>query len=54
MYGTLLPGPDIGKRCAGIMRDVAAAGFENGIHTWDISAGKTVSPTPMRPGRNPK
>ncbi|GAB7129107.1 polysaccharide deacetylase family protein [Silvimonas sp. JCM 19000] len=35
MYGTLLPGPDIGKRCAGIMRDVAAAGFENGIHTWD-------------------
>ncbi|KAF0814270.1 putative 4-deoxy-4-formamido-L-arabinose-phosphoundecaprenol deformylase ArnD [Andreprevotia sp. IGB-42] len=35
MYGTLLPGPDIGKRCASIMRDVAAQGFENGIHTWD-------------------
>ena len=35
LYGTLLPGPDIGKRCANIMREVAAAGFENGIHTWD-------------------
>ncbi|MBB5189565.1 peptidoglycan/xylan/chitin deacetylase (PgdA/CDA1 family) [Silvimonas terrae] len=35
MYGTLLPGPDIGKRCAELMRSVAAAGFENGIHTWD-------------------
>ncbi|GGP24907.1 polysaccharide deacetylase family protein [Silvimonas amylolytica] len=35
MYGTLLPGPDIGKRCAELMRGVAAAGFENGIHTWD-------------------
>ncbi|WP_283148731.1 polysaccharide deacetylase family protein [Silvimonas soli] len=35
LYGTLLPGPDIGKRCAELMRGVAAAGFENGIHTWD-------------------
>ncbi|SMC25892.1 Peptidoglycan/xylan/chitin deacetylase, PgdA/CDA1 family [Andreprevotia lacus DSM 23236] len=35
MYGTLLPGPDIGKRCAATMREVAAQGFENGIHTWD-------------------
>ncbi|WP_035056809.1 polysaccharide deacetylase family protein [Andreprevotia chitinilytica] len=35
LYGTLLPGPDIGRRCAGIMREIAAQGFENGIHTWD-------------------
>lgn len=35
LYGTLLPGPHIGKRCASIMRDVAAAGHETGIHTYD-------------------
>ena len=35
MYGTLLPGPDIGKRCGDIMRQVRDAGFEVGIHTWD-------------------
>jgi peptidoglycan/xylan/chitin deacetylase (PgdA/CDA1 family) len=35
LYGTLLPGPDIGKRCAPILRDVRARGFEVGIHTWD-------------------
>jgi len=35
MYGTLLPGPDIGKRCANEMRSVKAAGHEVGIHTWD-------------------
>lgn len=35
LYGTLLPGPDIGKRCADVMRRVRDAGFEVGIHTWD-------------------
>ncbi|MSQ69775.1 MAG: 4-deoxy-4-formamido-L-arabinose-phosphoundecaprenol deformylase [Betaproteobacteria bacterium] len=35
LYGTLLPGPDIGRRCADIMRNVRDAGFETGIHTWD-------------------
>ena len=35
LYGTLLPGPDIGKRCAGILRRVRDEGFEVGIHTWD-------------------
>jgi len=35
MYGTLLPGPDIGKRCGDIMRQVRDAGFEVGIHCWD-------------------
>ncbi len=35
LYGTLLPGPDIGQRCANEMRATEAAGFECGIHTWD-------------------
>jgi undecaprenyl phosphate-alpha-L-ara4FN deformylase len=35
LYGTLLPGPDIGKRCADVMRQVRDDGFEVGIHTWD-------------------
>ena len=35
LYGTLLPGPDIGRRCADILRSVRDAGFETGIHTWD-------------------
>ncbi len=35
LYGTLLPGPDIGKRCAPILRRVRDQGFEVGIHTWD-------------------
>ena len=35
MYGTLLPGPDIGRRCQDILRRVRDAGFEVGIHTWD-------------------
>jgi undecaprenyl phosphate-alpha-L-ara4FN deformylase len=35
MYGVLLPGPDIGKRCADTMRSVKSAGHEVGIHTWD-------------------
>jgi peptidoglycan/xylan/chitin deacetylase (PgdA/CDA1 family) len=35
MYGVLLPGPDIGKRCAPLLRSVRAAGHEVGIHTWD-------------------
>jgi peptidoglycan/xylan/chitin deacetylase (PgdA/CDA1 family) len=35
MYGTLLPGPDIGRRCAPELRAVRDAGFEVGIHCWD-------------------
>ena len=35
MYGTLLPGPDIGKGGAKAMQQVRDAGFECGIHTWD-------------------
>ena len=35
LYGTLLPGPDIGRREAALLREVRRAGFEVGIHTWD-------------------
>ena len=35
LYGTLLPGPDIGRRAANVMRGVRDEGFEAGIHTWD-------------------
>jgi undecaprenyl phosphate-alpha-L-ara4FN deformylase len=35
LYGTLLPGPDIGKRCGDILRRTRDEGFEVGIHTWD-------------------
>jgi undecaprenyl phosphate-alpha-L-ara4FN deformylase len=35
LYGTLLPGPDIGRRAADVMRATRDAGFEVGIHAWD-------------------
>jgi peptidoglycan/xylan/chitin deacetylase (PgdA/CDA1 family) len=34
-YGTLLPGPDIGRRGADVMQATRDAGFEVGIHCWD-------------------
>jgi undecaprenyl phosphate-alpha-L-ara4FN deformylase len=35
LYGTLLPGPDIGRRCKAEMQAVREAGFELGVHCWD-------------------
>jgi undecaprenyl phosphate-alpha-L-ara4FN deformylase len=35
LYGTLLPGPDIGRSCANTLRGVRDAGFEVGIHSYD-------------------
>ena len=35
LYGTLLPGPDISRRCRALMRSVRDAGHEVGIHTFD-------------------
>jgi peptidoglycan/xylan/chitin deacetylase (PgdA/CDA1 family) len=35
LYGTLLPGPDIGRRGGDVMRLTAAAGHEVGIHCHD-------------------
>lgn len=38
LRGTLFPGPMIGKKCAPVMRDVACAGHEIGLHAWDHHA----------------
>lgn len=35
LYGTLLPGPHIGQRCAETMRSVHSAGHEVGVHCYD-------------------
>lgn len=35
LYGTLLPGPDIGRRAGDPMRQVRDAGFEVGVHCFD-------------------
>jgi peptidoglycan/xylan/chitin deacetylase (PgdA/CDA1 family) len=35
LYGVLLPGPRIGRRCRSFMQDIGARGFEVGVHTWD-------------------
>ncbi len=35
LYGTLLPGPHIGRRCRTHMRRIAERGFEVGVHTYD-------------------
>ncbi|MDM0114061.1 polysaccharide deacetylase family protein [Variovorax sp. J22R133] len=35
LYGTLLPGPDIGRRERQTLRSVRDAGFEVGVHCWD-------------------
>jgi peptidoglycan/xylan/chitin deacetylase (PgdA/CDA1 family) len=35
LYGVLLPGPHIGRRCRSQMQDIARRGFEVGVHTWD-------------------
>ncbi|MEN6543447.1 polysaccharide deacetylase family protein [Parvibaculum sp.] len=35
MNGVVLPGPMIAKKNAAILRSVADAGFETGIHCWD-------------------
>jgi peptidoglycan/xylan/chitin deacetylase (PgdA/CDA1 family) len=38
LYGSLLPAPSIGQRCAGILRKVRDDGFEVGLHGWDTLA----------------
>lgn len=35
LYGVLLPGPHIARRCGEIMREVGRRGFEVGVHTYD-------------------
>jgi peptidoglycan/xylan/chitin deacetylase (PgdA/CDA1 family) len=35
LYGTLLPGPDIGRRAGDVMRAVRDTGHETGVHSYD-------------------
>ena len=35
LYGTLLPGPDIGRNAGDVMRHVRDEGFDIGLHAWD-------------------
>lgn len=35
LYGTLLPGPDIGRNCEQELRAIQADGFEVGLHAYD-------------------
>ncbi len=35
LRGTIYPGPVIGKRCPGLIREAAANGHEIGLHAWD-------------------
>ena len=35
LYGTLLPGPDIGRRAGDVMRAVRDTGHETGVHCYD-------------------
>lgn len=56
LYGVVLPGPDIGARCAHVMRHARDEGFEIGIHCWDhvkwqdgaASAGEQWTKTQLR------
>ncbi|MBL8385681.1 MAG: 4-deoxy-4-formamido-L-arabinose-phosphoundecaprenol deformylase [Burkholderiales bacterium] len=52
LYGTVLPAPDIGARCAGLMRAAAAAGHETGIHAWDHVTWQDGVGTAERPAGN--
>ena len=38
LYGTLLPAPMIGRRCADLLRQVESEGHEVGLHAWDHRA----------------
>jgi undecaprenyl phosphate-alpha-L-ara4FN deformylase len=35
LYGTLLPAPEIGRRCRAALAAVQSAGHEVGLHAWD-------------------
>jgi undecaprenyl phosphate-alpha-L-ara4FN deformylase len=35
LYGVVLPGPHIGRRCRAQLEDIARRGFEVGVHTFD-------------------
>ena len=41
LRGTFWPGPTIGRKLAGVIRDTAQAGHEVGLHAWDHYAWQT-------------
>lgn len=43
LYGTLLPAPDVGRRCADILRGVREAGFDTGVLAWDRAEWQSQS-----------
>lgn len=43
LYGTVLPAPDIGRRCADILRGVRDAGFGIGMLGWDGAAWQRMA-----------
>jgi peptidoglycan/xylan/chitin deacetylase (PgdA/CDA1 family) len=45
LCGTLLPRPDIGRRCGELMRRVRAQGFGVGIHAWDAASWQRTAAT---------
>ena len=46
LYGTLLPAPDVGRRCADILRGVREAGFDTGVDTAVAAAIASVRSEP--------
>lgn len=44
-YGTLLPAPDLGRRCADILRGVRDAGFDAGVLGWDAAGWRRNAAT---------
>jgi undecaprenyl phosphate-alpha-L-ara4FN deformylase len=45
LYGKVLPAPEIGRRCAGVMRDARDAGFEIGLQAWNCVTWRRVVAT---------
>jgi undecaprenyl phosphate-alpha-L-ara4FN deformylase len=42
LHGKLLPAPQLGKRCAPVLRRVRDEGFEVGVHAWDAARWKSL------------
>ena len=46
LHGKLLPAPQIGKRCAAMMKRVRDEGFEAGVQAWDALRWKSMVAEP--------
>ena len=45
LYGKGLPAPEIGRRCADVMRGARDAGFEIGLQAWNCTQWKRTAPS---------